>query len=128
MVNYLAVIVAAVVAYGLGALWYSPLLFGKLWMKLTKMQEPTGDAWKSYLAGFLTYLVQGVVLALIIEFTSFKGAIGGLLMGFLVWIGFIGTHSLGRVLWEKRSVKLFWLDNGYNLLASLLMGLIIGVW
>ena len=34
-VNYLAVLVAAIVNMVVGALWYSPLLFGKAWMKLT---------------------------------------------------------------------------------------------
>ena len=32
-VNWLAVIVGAVVAYALGALWYSPAMFGTVWMK-----------------------------------------------------------------------------------------------
>jgi hypothetical protein len=34
-INYLAVIVAAVVAFGLGALWYAPPVLGKRWMQLT---------------------------------------------------------------------------------------------
>ena len=33
-INYLAVLVAAVVAFVMGGLWYSPLLFGKAWAKL----------------------------------------------------------------------------------------------
>ncbi len=33
-INYVAVAAAAVGAFVLGALWYSPLLFGKEWMKL----------------------------------------------------------------------------------------------
>ena len=33
-VNYLAVLVAAVVVFILGWLWYSPLLFYKPWMRL----------------------------------------------------------------------------------------------
>ena len=32
-VNFLAIAVAAVISTGLGALWYSPLLFGPAWMK-----------------------------------------------------------------------------------------------
>ncbi len=37
MVNYLAVLVSSVVGMGIGALWYSPLLFGKLWMRWNGM-------------------------------------------------------------------------------------------
>ena len=32
-VNYGAVVVAALSTFLLGGLWYSPLLFGKVWMK-----------------------------------------------------------------------------------------------
>ena len=31
-INFLAVIVAALAAFGLGAVWYSPLLFAKQWV------------------------------------------------------------------------------------------------
>jgi hypothetical protein len=31
--NFLAILVAAVAAFVLGALWYSPVLFAKQWMK-----------------------------------------------------------------------------------------------
>ena len=33
-INYIAVLVSAVIGMAIGALWYSPLLFGKIWMKL----------------------------------------------------------------------------------------------
>jgi len=33
-VNYLAVVVTAIFMFGLGAVWYSPALFGRKWQKL----------------------------------------------------------------------------------------------
>jgi len=38
-INYLAVLVATVVNFVLGGLWYSPLLFGKKWMALMNVTE-----------------------------------------------------------------------------------------
>ncbi len=35
MVNYLAVLVAAIVGMVVGFIWYSPKVFGKMWMKLS---------------------------------------------------------------------------------------------
>ncbi|NBC66602.1 MAG: DUF1761 family protein, partial [Bacteroidetes bacterium] len=32
--NWLSIIAATVVYFILGALWYSPVLFGNIWMKL----------------------------------------------------------------------------------------------
>ena len=33
-VNYLAIVVAAIVIFILGGLWYSPMLFSRRWVKL----------------------------------------------------------------------------------------------
>ena len=49
-INYLAVLIAALASYVLGALWYSPVLFGKLWMKLSKIDPKNMDAAKKHLA------------------------------------------------------------------------------
>jgi hypothetical protein len=37
--NYLAVLVAAISTFVLGGLWYSPLLFGKAWMRANNFNE-----------------------------------------------------------------------------------------
>lgn len=37
--NWLAVVVAAALAFVLGDLWYSPLLFGKAWMRENNLSE-----------------------------------------------------------------------------------------
>jgi hypothetical protein len=38
-INYLAVLVAALVSMVIGGLWYSPLLFGNIWMKLSGITQ-----------------------------------------------------------------------------------------
>ena len=38
-INYFAVIVAALSTFLLGGLWYSPLLFGKAWMRANNFKE-----------------------------------------------------------------------------------------
>jgi hypothetical protein len=43
-VNWLAVIVGAIAAYGLGWLWYSPKLFGTKWMEGSGVKMEAGDA------------------------------------------------------------------------------------
>ena len=42
-VNYLAVVVAAVVSIIIGSLWYSPLLFGNVWMRLQRFTKKDMD-------------------------------------------------------------------------------------
>lgn len=38
-IDYLTVVVAAIVNLILGFLWYSPYVFGKLWLKLVQRKE-----------------------------------------------------------------------------------------
>src|SRR5688572_8746225 len=38
-INWLAVVVAALITFVLGGLWYSPLLFGKVWQRLNKLSD-----------------------------------------------------------------------------------------
>ncbi|MBI2666537.1 DUF1761 domain-containing protein [Candidatus Woesearchaeota archaeon] len=135
MINYLAVLVAAVASYALGALWYSPVLFEKLWMqlsglsetKLKEMKEKT-DMKKSYAFGFVGTLVSAVVLAYLIEMAQWTSALQGVLLGVLVWLGFVVTVELGSVLWENKSWKLFLLQTGHNLVSLVVMGLVLGLW
>ena len=134
MINYLAVLVAAIVSYALGALWYS-VLFGKLWMqlsgfseaKLKEMKEKT-DMKKSYAFGFVGTLVSAGVLAYLLDVTQWYGAVKGALLGVLVWLGFVATVELGGVLWEQKSWKWFLLHTGHNLASLVVMGVILGLW
>ena len=43
-INILAVIVAGIVTFGIGALWYSPLLFGKHWMQFNGVTPDKAEA------------------------------------------------------------------------------------
>src|SRR3989337_3239270 len=55
-VNYLAVVVAAVASMIIGAIWYSPRVFGKMWMRLTgnTMGQTAGQsAGRGYLVTFI---------------------------------------------------------------------------
>ena len=38
-VSWVAVIVVAIISFVIGMLWYSPLLFGKQWMKLSDIGD-----------------------------------------------------------------------------------------
>ena len=133
-VNIVAVIVAAAVSLAIGALWYSPWLFGKKWMKLTgitqkelKKEKKQGLA-KFYLGAIVTTLVTAGVLALFVSFAKATTIHQGLYVGFLAWLGFVGTTTLGKVLWERKPFALWILNNAFNLLSLLFMGAILALW
>ncbi|MBT6774982.1 DUF1761 domain-containing protein [Candidatus Woesearchaeota archaeon] len=130
MVNYLAVLVAAVVAFLLGFIWYGPL-FGKIWMKLSGMPDvkpKKKDMMLRSLGGLASYIVMAYVLARIFDLINVVALSEGLWVGFLAWLGFVGTITFGSFLWEKKPFNLWLLNNVYNLISLLIMAWIFVVW
>lgn len=136
-INYLAVLVAALASMVIGALWYGPV-FGKSWIALSGMTPDKIEAAKAkgmsknYFLGFLGSLVMSYVLAHALVFASVylgaEGVSGGLMAGFWNWLGFVAPVTLGSVLWEGKSWKLWCLNNSYYLFTLLVMGAILALW
>ena len=103
-VRLLAVGVVGVICFLLGALWYSPLLFGNVYSALRGMESgatstatpPPGELIAEIARCFVTaYTFAFFVLRLGID--SVKGA---LKLAVLVWIGFQGFVLIGSVIHE----------------------------
>ena len=134
-VNLWAILVAAIVAFAIGALWYSPILFGKEWMSLTgKTQKDVaaakakGGMWKLYVAQLILAIITFGVLGFIVAAASGATASDGAFMGFLAWLGFDATVILGGFLWEKKPLKLVVIQAACSLLTLVVGGAIIGAW
>ncbi len=131
--NWIAVIVATLVSIILGFLWYGPL-FGKQWMRLMGITPKQIDAAKkkgmtgTYVQMIIGTLVAVFVLGILIKATNSSGIGDGATLGFLVWLGFIATFSMGSILWEGKSWSLWVLNNAYQLINYLIIGMILAVW
>lgn len=127
--NFAAVFVAALLCFAIGGLWYSPLLFAKAWMKEVGLSEPQArDApmGRTFGLAALASLVMAFNLA---AFIGPKASLGfGLFAGAAAGIGWVAM-SLGVIyLFEQRSLKLWLINSGYQVLAYTLMGGLLGVW
>ena len=126
-VNIIGVAAAAVASMVLGMIWYGPL-FGKKWVELSGHQMGSGDKAKMpmlYGAAFIGSLVTAYVLAMFIGLIGGTTPMDGAITGFWAWLGFVATTSLGMVLWEMKPVKLYALNNAYNLVNFAVMGAIV---
>jgi uncharacterized protein DUF1761 len=132
--SLLPTFVAALAAWLLGALWYSPVLFAKQWMAanelsmddVAKMQK---EAPKAYGISFVCMVLMAHVFAWLAHLTGANGWQYGLHLGFLLWIGFAFTLGLiAHVYHKDRKFAAFLIDSGYQLVYLLLMGAIIGAW
>jgi hypothetical protein len=132
-VNWIAIIVAAVAAFAIGALWYSPMLFGRQWMaahghtpeKLAAMQASMA---KTYTFSLITYLIMAMVIALLMALTGASTAIQGIVLGVLAWLGFGFTIGLNTNLYSDKPAAAFMIDAGYQFVHVIVMGAIIGAW
>lgn len=130
--NPYAIASAAVLHVVLGLAWYSKSGFGRLWMTLVGKKEKDLERTKEYTLPLLSIeLIAGILIAVVLSFMAslfVRTWLGGVMIGFLAWAGFILTASLHEFLWEGRRSTLFFLRNSYHLLSLLLMGIIISSW
>jgi hypothetical protein len=129
--NYLAIIVSAVILWLLGALWYSPALFAKPWMAMLGIQKGATKG-SSMIAGMIASFVCDAVLAFILAhiviWTQAATFGWGALVGFVVWVGFIAAPNLPQGIYEGRPFKLFAINSGYWLVGLLIVGGVLAVW
>jgi len=134
-VNYIAILIAAIVSMALGFLWYSPALFGKRWMKLMgytseSMKAAQKEMGKMYIVSLVLTLITAYVLSHIIalstNFYNYNPLMTGLTSAFWVWIGFIMPVQATEVIFGKKTWELFGINTGYQLASVLAMGIVIG--
>ncbi len=89
-VNYIAVLVSALISFSIGALWYSPIVLGKRWVKeVGKSEEELKKSSQPlvYVLTFIAWCITSYVLAVIIDYAvdvfSTPAYLYGLLAAFL---------------------------------------------
>lgn len=133
-VNYLAVLVSAIMNMAVGAFWYSPAGFGKQWAALmgwtdpAKLEAMKKGATKGYIGGFIAALVMMFVLANLVSLTGAATPTAGALVGFWSWLGFVATTQIGVILWDNKPPKLFAINTGYSLVTLVIAGVIMALW
>jgi hypothetical protein len=127
--NWVAIIVAAIIPMVLGALWYSPILFADPWMRAVgRTREELGDASLGYLLSAIAALVSAYVLARIVKWAEVDDLWNGALLGVFVWAGFVATVLAVTTFFAGRPRTLWLINAGYQLVALVLMGALLGAW
>ncbi|MFA6914889.1 MAG: DUF1761 domain-containing protein [Parachlamydiales bacterium] len=130
LINYWAVIVAAIVFFLLGALWFSPALFGYPWMKCCNIKEEDikSCGGLSYLWGFLVSFLYVLALAYFIKQTNAHTLGEGACLAFWAWLGFVATTLAGSVIWERKPCGWWAITSGYYLVGLLISSVILILW
>ena len=130
-VNYLAILVSAIGFMIVSYLWYGPF-FNKPWTKAVGMTPESmraaskGMMGRSMVIVFICALVSSFVLAVLLKSLLITTVnIGSAIeLAVVVWLGFVATTMLHRVVFEKSSFNL-WLINASQSLVAFIVGVLI---
>jgi len=127
-VNWLAVIVAAVAGIIVGFIWYAPPVFGRRWARASGIELPQpGEVQPmTYVGAVVTAVVTAYVLAVLIGGLGAATLVDGVIVGVVVWLGFVATWLASGVFFERRSTEWWAINAGQAVVSLALMGAIIG--
>ena len=132
-IRILPVLVAAIAAFGLGALWYSPVLFGRAWVRAhgyteEKIAQMRASAGRAYAISFACHLVMAVALSILVGRMDVTMLRGGVKLGAILGIGFAAPIGLTASVFSDRRLSAWAIDAGYQIASLILMGVILVAW
>ncbi len=127
--NWWAVIVASISAFALGAIWYSPMMFGKAWMEVAGMTEEVMknmNPAKTYGGAFILTLIAAINLGMFLGPQS--DLTFGISAGAATGIGWVATAFGVVYLFEQRPMTHWFINGAYWVVCLIIMGAILGAW
>jgi hypothetical protein len=128
-INWVAMVLAAIVGFALGAIWFVPL-FGKAWDReagVTEAIKQAGNKPLIFGGAFLLYLFMAFILGHTLATYGNPGLRLSILIANGVGLGFVAPAFGVSYLFAHRSLKLFLMDAGYWILTYSLMGTVFGL-
>ena len=134
-INWVAILAAVVVNMVVGAVWYSPMLFGKQWSKLVgrKMEDMRKNAGPGYAITTVGAFVQAYILAHFVAFAAYyyptySNFSVGLLTGLWAWIAFVAVTQGVNTVFSGGRKKLWAINTGYFLVVLVINGVLLASW
>ena len=132
--NWLAIVVAAVVYYAVGAAWFAPVLMGDTWRRASGMQA-TGTAFRptptQIAAPLVAYLFAATATALLAAATGSDSILEGVVLGIVLAMGFAGSVLAATAVFETSKPEpwtWFGVSYGYHAAALIITALIVSLW
>lgn len=130
--NYPSIVLAAIAAYVVGAVYYTTL--GKAWMKAARLDPATMSKSKApFVIAFIAELFLALVLYLVLDDITFAGSfsedfdvVSSVTWSLIFWAGFIATTFTVNHRYQGFSWSLTIIDAVHWLLVFVVMGAILG--
>jgi hypothetical protein len=130
-INHVAIIVAAVVFFAIGAVWYN--IFSKPWLDgigktMEQLMKENGGSPLPYIVGFAAIVIMCYTLGWIVQRGLTPSAGNGALTGATIAFGIVGAALALYYGFEARGITLWLINAGYVLVGLVVSGAIIGGW
>ncbi|MCE2527863.1 MAG: DUF1761 domain-containing protein [Actinomycetia bacterium] len=127
--NWLAIVVAALVFFAVGAVWYQPKVMGSRWMKAVEVDpsKAAPNPW-IFIGTFVAYLLMAMVLAMLAQGMGASSFGDGLVLGLYTGVVFVGAQAWVNASYEGRSMNLVLVNGGVGVIGHVLMAVIVTLW
>ena len=130
--NWLAILVAGLAYFALGAIWYS-FVFKNAWIKASGVNANDPNMKKGVAQTMLASLVLMIVASfgLAMLLSKIEGAMNwmaGAKVGLVAGVCFSATAICISYLYEKRPWMLYFINAGYNVAGCIVAGIILSIW
>lgn len=127
--NYLAILVATIAYWMLGALWYAPPVFGKRWMAESGVTPEAGRGQAGlFILTFVLYLITVTGLAFVGAEMGATKVNDGIQLGLGVGVAFTAAAIWVTHAYEGRSFVLTAITALYHVVGLVIAGLIVTLW
>ena len=132
--NWLAVIVGAVIYFAIGAAWFTPIVLGRQWQRAIGWDEtrrPPEMNPITYVGPAIAYLVAAIATGMLALATGSNTVGEGIVLGLVVGIGFALTLTAVDAMFDPNKPQpwtWFAITGAYHLLGLLIVAVLVSVW
>jgi hypothetical protein len=114
------VIILTIINMIIGMIWYAKPVFGRMWIKAIGKTEKEFDemnkgAGKLYFASFISSIIMIFVLGELFLLLNITEVLDGIIVAFMIWLGFNLFGSISNLFFEQRSTKSYMIYAIYQL-------------
>jgi hypothetical protein len=130
-INYLAVLVAIVLQFALGFLWYGPI-FGDPWMEMVGLDVATVEANPAGAGVWISNVIMAALAMFLLAWLFVKLNVKSLVRG--IWLGFVFGFVFNLMpimvsgFFASDPYWLAWVTGGNTTVGLMLGGAVLGAW
>jgi Protein of unknown function (DUF1761) len=129
--NWLAVIVATIAYFALGAVWYAPKVFGDVWMRSGGIQAPEQPQSSFYIYPFISCLLATIAVGMLAVATGTDTAGEGIVLGLVTGVGIAAAALFVTGFFDPQKPQaMVWVSvvSGYHIVGLVIAAIILALW